>query len=324
MKKANTVNSRTRTHVLSLCGVGALSLVVTACDQPKPKCNIARGNFAAHYTLVSGEGPCAELTGEDLGIGGYNPPISKSDQRPDYKRVSVGIQPVGLSNYLWAGIGAANPEDSQAALGEMTDSEAKDDFCVVPTLSPARLRMDAVEEAPNEDMCMPPYPGQEAVDITYEFSNVRVYNTPANMGTSFAADLTYTNQGCVAKYKVTAVYPSVSCALELPPVETTTDENAVTGEALDGSVASDDAGESADGGVTADGGEVEADGGCPPAEEEEVPPMGEIVPDDTLCDAVPDQSKGREVGSMISPDYATFCSPDTLTCVLKSDPPSLR
>ncbi|MFT3921292.1 MAG: hypothetical protein QM778_02030 [Myxococcales bacterium] len=321
------MKNRARTQVLSVCGLGAASLLVVGCEQPKPKCNIARGDFAAHYTLVSGEGDCATLTGEVLSVQGYNQPISSKDKSPDYNRTSIGIQPSGITNYLYS-LGVPNPEDKPYALGGFEDSTAgSDDFCVVPTLNVARVRMDAYPEMPNEDMCMPPYPAQDAVDVQYQFSNVRVYNTAADTGTSFAADLTYIANGCTAVYKVTAVYPVVSCALELP-----VDADAAAPAPTDGE--QPDAAQPDDAGI-ADGGDldgsvaVDADGGEPAPEvdcgtPEPEAPVGEMVPDDTLCDSVPDISKGRTIGSGISPDYATVCSPDTMFCVLKSDPPSLK
>ncbi len=54
-------------------------------------------------------------------------------------------------------------------------------------------------------------PAVPATSIKYEWSNVRFYVTPAAPGTQLVGDLTYTKDGCVATYHVTAVYPSVSC-----------------------------------------------------------------------------------------------------------------
>ena len=51
--------------------------------------------------------------------------------------------------------------------------------------------------------------------------------------------------------------------------------------------------------------------------------MGTGKPDETLCSPCADPSKGRGVGSGISPDVATVCDPDTLTCVPANDTPSL-
>jgi hypothetical protein len=51
--------------------------------------------------------------------------------------------------------------------------------------------------------------------------------------------------------------------------------------------------------------------------------MGTGKPDDTLCSPCADPSKGRAVGSGISPDVDTVCDPVTLHCVPRNDTPSL-
>jgi hypothetical protein len=146
-------------------------------------------------------------------------------------------------------------------------------------------------------------PAQTAVDIKYEWSNVKVYVSASAYGTQLSADLVYTKDGCKATYRVSAVYPVVSCGVPLnPPAEEPAGEPPVNPDDVD--AGTDD------------------DAACPPEEPVEDP--GEMVADDSLCDAVPAPESGSIVGSGINPDLAVACHPDLLFCVLKKDPPAWR
>ena len=188
-------------------------LLLMACKQPAPKCNVAHGPFWAKYTLVSGEGDCAMLTGEELDVQSYYAQRSAKDTRPDLDNVSMVIAPLSITSALANAVGIAEPEagDIPYAQGRIvTTLAAADGFCRAPKFSLARLRLPAVP-AHEVDMCTTA-PAAPAYDVSYAFSNVRVYYTPAAIGTQFAADLTYTQGDCEAKYRVSAVYPMVSCA----------------------------------------------------------------------------------------------------------------
>ena len=297
-------------HLLwSALSAGALLL---GCDQPAPKCTVARGYFSATYTLVSGEGECAELKGEVLGVQAYSGQQSARDTAPDYDKGSIGIQPQGITDLLFSGREPADPEsgDQPFALGSFSSAEPKGDFCAAPTLSVARLELGEVPE--QTEMC-PPLPAEPAVSIRYEFSNVRVYTTASAIGTQLSADLTYTKDGCTATYRVAAVYPSVSC--EVPPaVEETPAEETPTEEPPPEELPADD-----DAGVA-------EDASCPEAEEPELPeePLPEPVLDEKLCAPVANAAEGRPIGSGINPDFAIRCDPDLRLCVLNEEPPSLR
>jgi hypothetical protein len=304
-----TTNDRTFVHAAAVCA-SALALLCAACDQPAPKCNVAHGPFWAKYTLVSGEGDCAMLTGEELDVQSYYAPRSPSDKRPDFDKVSVAIQPFAITAALANAAGLAEPEadDVPYAIGRfVTTSPRSDQFCVAPKLAAAQLRLPAVP-AHDVDMCTS-VPDAPAYDVRYEFSNLRVYYTPAAIGTQFAADLTYTADGCTARYTVAAVYPMVSCGVPTPledagvvDAASELDAAADDAEVLDASEPADAA--AADGGAAEDAGEA-----CPPPE----PPSGPPVPDDSSCE---------NVG--INPDFAVACDPDTLMCALKKGVPSLR
>jgi hypothetical protein len=244
------------------------------------------------------------LTGEELDVQSYFARRSASDPRPDYDKVSIAIQPLTITGALANAEGLEEPESSDRAYaigGFDTTSPDADGFCRAKTLSVARLRLPAVPEHP-VDMCSVA-PEAPEYDLGYEFSNVRVYYTPSAIGTQFAADLTYTQAGCVAKYRVQAVYPMVSCAAPRPAEDAGPIEDAAVSDAAPGD---DDAGVELDAGADAgaDAGEP-----CPPPE----PPPGPADPDDSLC-----QNAG------INPDFAVVCDPASMMCVLENKPPSLK
>ena len=320
------VRNAVRLSVMSSFGLLALS----ACDQPAPKCSIARGAFAAHYTLVSGTGDCATLVGEQIAVDVYYQPISKKDPQPDLDHTFVAFQPDSLSGAIAGAAGLAEPnaEDHPYAFGPFVNTDPSADFCLVTAPSTARVRLPAIAE--QTDMCTTT-PAQPAVDISYTWSNVKVYVTPSAYGTQFSADLMYSKDGCTAQYKMTAVYPAVSCGVDTtaaPPSPATDPDagdaarpqgsDAGIAQGMDASVDMDAAGpETGEDGASPT---EEEDGGCPAAEE----PAAPQVADETLCSPNPDVSKGRDIGSGINPEFSTVCEPTTLLCVLKSEPPSLR
>jgi len=312
---------------VALCSAGTLGLLALGCDQPTPKCTVQRGPYAATYTLVgevSGVGDCGSLKGEVLNVAAYGVPTSKSDPQPDPARAVIGVQPQFLTDILGNAAGSMvepHPEDNGVSTGEFAKTEpGKDDFCVAPTLSTAHVRLQTVPE--HTDMCVTT-PEQPAVDVSYTFSNVRVYTTTSAYATQLAADLTYTKDGCTANYHVVAVYPAVDCtavqASTEPPA--TGDDAGVAPDAFvpQGMDASSDvdAAQSED-----DAGKVpDDDAACPP---EETDPGPAPVGDESLCLPFADPAMGRATASGLNPDFAIRCDPDLLLCVLSKEPPSLR
>ncbi|WP_438021266.1 hypothetical protein WMF18_20290 [Sorangium sp. So ce315] len=129
----------------------------------------------------------------------------------------------------------------------------------------------------------------EGRSLRYEWSNLEVYVTAANLGNTFQADLTYTEGTCTAKYRVVALWPEVYCEkyVEQPVVDPQTGEpqvDAATGEPLT-----------------------------------EIVPTGE--PEDKLCDNTPDPESPYFLpyASGIAEDLKVKCDPDMLVCVLDSD-----
>jgi hypothetical protein len=288
-----------------LCALGLLLAgSLTACEQPAPKCNVAHGAFWAQYKLVSGDGECAMLSGEELDVQSYYAPRSSDDERPDYDKASIAIQPFSITAAIGNAAGIAEPaaDDVAYAIGRFVTTEPQSDgFCVAPMLATAQLHLPDVA-AHDVDMCTTA-PAAPAIDVSYEFSNVRVYFTPAAIGTQFTADLTYTQAGCIAKYTVAAVYPMLSCG------RATTDPTSVDDDAgvLDAAASDIDASSivaEVDAATPADAGEP-----CPAPE----PPAGPPVADDSLCE-----------GGGINPDFAVKCDPAAMMCVLAKNAPSLK
>ena len=277
-----------------ICAAAAAALY--GCEQPAPRCNVAHGSFWARYELVSGKGACAELTGEQLDVQSYYAQRSRTDTRPDYDAVSIAIQPFSITSALGNAAGLAEPErdDVPWGIGRLgTSRPGADGFCRADKLAPASLRLPAVPEHPIDECTTAPE--APAYDLKYEFSRVRIYYTPSAIGTQFEADLTYTQDGCVARYRVSAVYPMVSCGA-MPQVDTGA-----------GSEPGLDAGASDAEVITS----VEADGGvdCPAPSE----PGPDPIADDSLCE-----------NAGINPDFALSCDPANLMCVLARSSPSLK
>lgn len=317
------------------------------CEQPRPKCTIARGPFAASYELLDETSNCATVPGDLLWVETYVQPRSPSDPRPDYDRTSLSIQPNTVTGLLSAEGAQPHVDDTPYALGTFAAARPDgQDFCSVPVLSTARVRLPASTPT---DMCAEQTP---AVDLSYEFTNLRVYVTPGAYGTQFSADLTYTADGCVARYRVRAVYPAVSCdgsemlgdpshdpanpsEAGMPDVPPGNPNDAaimdrsdagLTPLGMDASVEPfGDAGTSEKDAATLEPSDGEVlgagDAACPPPAEE---PAHEPVVNEALCSPFPDPALGLYTGSGINVDFAVRCDPELLFCVLRKDPPSLR
>ncbi|WPB75004.1 hypothetical protein KYC5002_39160 [Archangium violaceum] len=211
-------------------GTGAVLLVSTlsACDplQQDPQCVVARavsdgstGSFATSYTLAPGgdaTASCAHLKPESVGLQKYfSQDPNARDRDPNVKdRVGIRSQPWWVVSKKYT----VDPDATvqRYAVGDLTtDAPGPDNYCEVPrfdTSSRVELRSVTV--------------GEPGLSLTYAWSNVRIYNTPEIPGTLFVADLTYTENGCEAKYKVKGIWPVVSCATSGKPDESKCDPNA--------------------------------------------------------------------------------------------------
>jgi hypothetical protein len=214
----------------ALVAVAAL----TACDQPDPGCISTTNGFAVKLLTVGD--PVESVAGACMGFGpdsfnalpeiGISPYYARgSDGQPDYDRGSVAIQTAELGTYFYTArdfeVGNAAADGQIYSLGAFSGSKPDgDNFCHVPELSPARLvlpALDAIMDDPATEDADESFPGQPTVDVTLEWSDVRVYVTPDTYGTQADANLVDTRVNangdtCTYTYRALALAPAVSCA----------------------------------------------------------------------------------------------------------------
>lgn len=170
------------------------------------------------YTLKpgskSGEGTCDKLLGEIVGLEKYNPGTPGDPSRQDVSKASLGVRTQTLGELEAAAAQAMpkveDPESEITSIGDFTSGEPdENDVCTVPALSPATQQLPAFSYTVGDDNAMTVE--VPATDITYKWSNIRLYVTPAYPGTQLVGDMTYTENGCTASYSVIALWPAVGC-----------------------------------------------------------------------------------------------------------------
>lgn len=188
-------------------GAAALAVAMSACntEDPERQCAVARavsdgalGSFAATFQLKEGEPhpdrPCTQLQTEAVGLQKY---FSREGNGPN----TVGIRPARMGALMDEYESRIDPQSSDKpySVGALaSESPGEDNFCDVPELSPSRLQVAGEGEDP-------------AQSYSYEWSQLRIYNTPEIPGTQFVADLRFTENGCTADYRVKGIWPVVSC-----------------------------------------------------------------------------------------------------------------
>ncbi|WP_437694032.1 hypothetical protein [Sorangium sp. So ce176] len=344
-----------------LAGLAAVAAATSpGCSQPKPECTVGNAAvypFATKFFLQEGDADssCGQVEGLTVGLQVYNP---NSGGYPDRNTKLIALQ---MDRAAWTADGATieeSPDRKTYAIGALESIEPDDsNICRVPTLSPAEVLLvppppegeggggagggdggggeaggaggagggdggagggdggagggdggaggagggeaggaggagggeaggagGAGGGAGGEGGGDEPADGRS---LRYEWSNLEVYVTAANLGNMFQADLTYTEGSCTAKYRVVGLWPEVHCglAVEEPVLDPETGEQAVDPET-----------------------------GEPKTEVVE-------VPDDKLCDNIPDPEPPYFLpyASGISADLKVKCDPKMLVCVLDSD-----
>jgi hypothetical protein len=214
----------TRPTILCLTfSLSAVSTVAftTSCTQPLMNCTSAFGAFAAEYTLTQGDptSACAQLVGDVLGMTTYFQAGGKNGT-PDYENADVAIRPESLGakiDYAEArGVIDADVVFYRAnAIGSFTAGFPDDDtFCMAEDFEVSQVSLPSIEpladdpETPDVDETQP---AQPAIDLAYQWENVRFVVSADAQGTQFEADLEYTQDDCTAKYHVVGVYPAVAC-----------------------------------------------------------------------------------------------------------------
>jgi len=185
--------------------LGALASVY-GCEQPLPKCVAAHNPYMAVYKPLSGPPECAELKGEKIGFGTYNPP--GTDGKPDYNVALLAVQAEAVGARFDI---APDPEPANRPyqLGNFRTPEPVNDICevVFPQRNgPARQDFPAYPENIERKRR-----AEEAGSVTYEWSKMRFFVTALSLGTQFSAELTRTANGVACTYKVVGLSPYVEC-----------------------------------------------------------------------------------------------------------------
>jgi hypothetical protein len=259
---------------LRLIGLGTGAVVfaspLAGCGtlQQDPQCVVAKGSFATVYT-PKGTSSCTPLKPEAVALEKYFSADPVTNDSVD-TTVALRVRRVGQMVLDAAKASPTVVLDPDApnqtnSVGALTDVPGPDNFCEAPKLEATQL----VSRTP-------------ALSLAYAWSNLRIYNTPEIPGTQFTADLTYTENGCVAEYTVKGIWPLVTC--EKDEVVRDSEGNPVLGS--DGK------------------------------------PKTVKVPDETKCDPEPDPAAGRHRGSGINPIFPVTCHPVVRMCVLTGEVPS--
>ncbi|QRN95367.1 hypothetical protein JRI60_40865 [Archangium violaceum] len=190
--------------------LSAFTLGACGAYQQDPQCVVAKGSFITVYTPKPGQDTsqaCAQLKPAVVGLEKY---FSEDPSARD----TVAIRTQRMGDELAHKDTQVDPDAPRQpnSVGELTtDAPGSDNFCEVPSLGTARLesRYSGISKAP--------------LSLVYEWSNLRIYNTPGIPGTQFTAELRYTENGCTADYTVKGIWPVVSCATNGQPDETKCD-----------------------------------------------------------------------------------------------------
>ncbi|RKH45050.1 hypothetical protein D7Y23_26465 [Corallococcus sp. AB050B] len=174
---------------------------LSACDveQPDPGCIVqdaTAGNWWATFDAVDApQGACEDfkpLVGDELGVWKFADPVANTS--------ILVIRPLGL-----AALGKFDTDNTATgfaklqATGNLSIDKDAEQFCTADGFTPAGVlaNQGAFAEDPE--------------DITYQFGKVRVYSNPGAPGTQMTGELSYTNNGCTAKYVMRAIWPAVAC-----------------------------------------------------------------------------------------------------------------
>jgi len=210
-----------------VAGVATASLNACSQKNPSPPCNTGHGDYAAKYILVEGSktgtGTCDELVGEAIGVDKYYP--------IDRGASLVALQPESAAALALSPAGDGN----LYAIGNLeSEMPTPEDFCNLVNMKPADAlftppAVELLEDGGMPDGTAPDTTKGTVVEgedggqlyqpndepLKYEFNNVKFWTIgAAPSAQQFTADLTYTQDGCSAKYKVVAMYPAVHCVTQ--------------------------------------------------------------------------------------------------------------
>jgi len=197
-------------RIVATAVVLGASALLSSCnfEQPNAGCIVQDSDhWFVRYHLVENQpltaGCAAKLSnfkGELLGVFKYtnpkNPEEAKIALRPySLSQHAAPLTPEELQS-LAEGQTVADPVNAVGALPRKPQSE-EDNLCVSTNLTVASGDVSAG--------------GDATVAARYEFTNVQVYSAPSAPGTQMGGELTYTVDGCTAKYTFRAIWPFVGC-----------------------------------------------------------------------------------------------------------------
>lgn len=206
-----------RSRILGAGGLAVAALVTlsaTSCAEVEILCGSAHDGYSFEFILESGDGPCAQLIGDEVGLDTF---ISYPDNEPDFSQPDLSMKPLALA----LAVAEAESRSGEAITSPLysigqhaTEYPDGGDFCSVPQLTTTAVSLPALEAVPDdpeteEDESLP---AVEARDISYEWSDVRLYTTFTAQATQVIASLRYTENGCTATYTARGLFPYVPCS----------------------------------------------------------------------------------------------------------------
>lgn len=225
---------------LSLLASSAVLLALGgSCTQPRMNCTTAHSNYAAKYTLKSGDptSPCGNLGGDLLNMQTYFA-TGGLNGTPKFSEPSLAIRtdtsvyfnedlsgygepygpdggPVPIPGYEFD-YGAGN------ALGKFKSGEPDTkDFCYGTDLKPSVI---SIPELPSYTIPDDPetmdvdeteiVPATPATTLRHEWTKARWVVSPDAQGTQFDGTVKVSLDGCSAEYDVIAVSPAIPCTAD--------------------------------------------------------------------------------------------------------------
>lgn len=221
--------ARVRALMLAL-GLGVASLAACG-NQPKPNCLTSTAPFAMKLMektrqestagACAGFGPAAFNVDPEVGFISYYAQDSKG--QPDYAKGSLAVQTTEIGTFFFTAqdAGLDTTGSSVYSLGpyNVTEPDA-DNICTVPTMSPTHVVLAAIPAVPDDPATTAneSAPGQDAIDATLVWSNLKVYVTAASFGTQVQGDLVDTRKTpggatCTITYTTVSLAPAIPCRM---------------------------------------------------------------------------------------------------------------
>lgn len=210
-----------------LASAGLLLVLGASCTQPRMNCTTSHSNYAAKYTLKSGDpsSPCGSLPGDLLNMqtyfatGGLNgtpkfsePSLAIRTDASVYANLDPADYAVEIPGYMY-------DYDAASALGKFSSGVPDDkDFCTATDMKPSVVAIPELPaytipddpETPDVDETEM-IPATPATTMRHEWTVARWLVSPDAQGTQFEGTVKISIDGCSAEYDVLAVSPGIPC-----------------------------------------------------------------------------------------------------------------